>query len=292
MLGLIEAEPMHDTIRTPDGRTVGFDDPEPHDGVAVLWSHGGPGSRFEPAWLRAEATASGLRIVGVDRPGYGLSTPRPGRSIADGVADLLAVADHLDIDEFVTVGVSTGGAYALATAALAPTRVLGVVACCAVTDMAWESARATMHAPKVQDVWDAPTRDAAIIAAGHAYGEDGNKLLNGGMNRVLAASDAALFRDPDWMKAAMAGFPAMFEQGAVGYADDRIADGVGWVTFDVRDIRCRVTVLHGGEDLLCVPIHAEHTADIVPGAELVMIADAGHFSIERHIVPAVCALLA
>ena len=72
----------------------------------------------------------------MDRPGYGLSDPQPGRTIVDGVADLLAVADHLDIDTFLTVGVSTGGAYALAAAAIAPSRVRGVVACGAVTDMA------------------------------------------------------------------------------------------------------------------------------------------------------------
>ena len=102
---------MTATVTSPDGRTIGFDDQEPPDGTAVLWCHGGPGSRLEPVWLRDEAVAAGLRIVGVDRPGYGLSTPRPGRTIADTVADLLAVADHLAIEQFVTVGVSTGGAY-------------------------------------------------------------------------------------------------------------------------------------------------------------------------------------
>ena len=282
---------MTATVTSPDGRTIGFDDQEPPDGIAVLWCHGGPGSRLEPVWLRDEAVAAGLRIVGVDRPGYGLSTPRPGRTIADTVADLLAVADHLAIEQFVTVGVSTGGAYALATAALAPSRVLGVVACCAVTDMAFQPARATMHGPQVHAVWDAPSRDAAIAAAREAYGEDGNKLLNGGMNAVLAPTDAALYRDPTWMKPAMAGFPSMFAHGPQGYADDRIADGPGWVTFDVRAITCPVTVLHGGEDLLCAPIHAEHTAAIVPGARLVMVPDAGHFSIEGHVVPEIRRIL-
>ena len=103
---------MNDTILTPDRRTIGYDDYGPDDGVPVLWCHGGPGSRFEPMWLQDDAAAAGLRLVGIDRPGYGNSTPRPGRSIADGVADVLAVADHLAIDAFVTVGVSTGGAYA------------------------------------------------------------------------------------------------------------------------------------------------------------------------------------
>ncbi len=80
-------------------------------------------------------------MIGIDRPGYGLSTPLPGRSIADWVPDGIAVADHLGIDRFVAVGVSTGGAYALALAALHPDRVLGVLACCALTDMQWEEGR-------------------------------------------------------------------------------------------------------------------------------------------------------
>jgi pimeloyl-ACP methyl ester carboxylesterase len=103
----------------------------------VLWCHGGPGSRLEPAYLRREASEAGLRIIGIDRPGYGLPAPQPGRTIADWVTEALAVAGHLGIGQFAAVGISTGGAYALALAALAPERVLGVVACCSMTDMRW-----------------------------------------------------------------------------------------------------------------------------------------------------------
>jgi pimeloyl-ACP methyl ester carboxylesterase len=132
------------TIERPDGRTVGITDYGTRGDTAVLWCHGGPGSRREPAYLRVVAREAGLRIVGIDRPGYGLSTPQPGRTIAGWVPDALAVADHLDIDRFVTVGLSTGGAYALAIAALASNRVIGVVPCCSMTDMRYEPARSTM----------------------------------------------------------------------------------------------------------------------------------------------------
>ena len=70
-----------------------------------------------------EAAEAGFRLIGIDRPGYGLSTPWPGRSIVDWVPDGIAVADHLGIGRFVAVGVSTGGAYVLALAALHPDRV-------------------------------------------------------------------------------------------------------------------------------------------------------------------------
>ncbi len=282
---------METVLRTADGRSIGaaeFGDP---DGTAVLWSHGGPGSRLEPAWLDAAAAEAKLRIVGVDRPGYGLSTPRPERTIASVVADMLDVADQLSIDRFATVGVSTGGAYALALAALAPDRVLGVVACCSMTDMSWAPGRATMSPPHAHAVWDAPDRESAIAAATDAHGENGSKMIGAGIAPALAALDRELFADPAWMGPAMDGFPQMFTFGLEGYADDRIADGPGWIDFDVSRVRCPVIVLHGTEDRMVDVIHPRHTAAIVPGAELVLLDGHGHFSIEAHVIPSLSRLL-
>ncbi len=172
---------------------------------------------MEPAHLGAEAAEAGLLLIGIDRPGYGMSTPYPGRTIAGWVPDALAVADKLGAARFVAVGESTGGAYALALAALVSDRVLGVVACCSMTDMRWEEARCTMRRPHCHAVWDAPGRESALAAAVDAHGEDGSKLKGGGMSEALAPSDAALFRDPAWGRATMAAFPAMFAHGLEGY---------------------------------------------------------------------------
>src|SRR3954464_6157218 len=122
---------MADHTLTIDSRLVGFADYGPGDGIPVLWCHGGPGSRFEPAPLADAAATAGLRLIGIDRPGYGLSEPQPGRTLVGWIRDAIAVADRLGAEQFGTVGVSTGGAYALALAAMEPPRVLGVVACAA-----------------------------------------------------------------------------------------------------------------------------------------------------------------
>ena len=241
---------MDRVLRADDGRSIGIAEFGAVDGTAVLWCHGGPGSRLSPAWLDAAAAEAGLRLIGVDRPGYGLSTPMPGRTILSVVADMLDVADQLSIDRFATVGVSTGGAYALALAALAPARVLGVVACCSMTDMSWAPGRATMSPPHAHAVWDAPDRDAAIAAATDAHGENGSKMLGAGIAPALADLDRELMADPAWMGPAMDGFPQMFTFGLEGYADDRIADGPGWIEFDVaRDpMPRRRAARHRGQD--------------------------------------------
>jgi pimeloyl-ACP methyl ester carboxylesterase len=279
------------TIRLADSRAVGFADYGSRPGTAVLWCHGGPGSRAEPAHLAPQARNAGLRIVGIDRPGYGMSTPQPGRTIAAWVPDALAVADHLGISRFVTVGTSTGGAFALAVAALAPERVLGTVACCSMTDARWPEGRATMSRPHTHAVWDAPDRAAALAAAIDAHGEDGSKMRGAGMAAGLAPSDLELFRDPGWMREATAAFQAMFAQGLEGFTDDRLADGPGWVSFDVKAIRCPVTVLHGRSDRIVNVIHAHHTAGLIRSAELLVFDDLGHFSIATKIVPAISNLL-
>ena len=79
--------------------------------------------------------------------------------------------------------------------------------------------------------------------------------------------------------------------GLEGYADDRIADGPGWIDFDVARIRCPVVVLHGTEDKMVDVIHPRHTAAIVPGAELDLHEGHGHFSIEAFVIPTVSSVL-
>ena len=130
------------TLTMPDGRTVGFATYGPDAGTPVVWCHGGPGSRLEPAGFEPFLDELGLRLIGIDRPGYGLSSLRPGRSIADWVPDGVAVVDALGVDRVFAVGVSTGGAYVLALAAMVPDRVQAVVACCAMSDMRHQPSRA------------------------------------------------------------------------------------------------------------------------------------------------------
>jgi pimeloyl-ACP methyl ester carboxylesterase len=276
------------TITLEDGRTVGFADFGTPDQVAVLWCHGGPGSRLEPEPFAASARQAGLRLIGIDRPGYGWSTPQPGRSIGGWVSDAIAVLDHLAIDRFVAVGASTGGAYALAMAASSD-RVLAAVACCAVTDMGWTEGKAMVSGAPL--AWSSRDREKVMAIVTEQFGSDGNKVdvQSGGS---LPASDRALFADPEYLACWLRNVKQMFVQGVEGYADDRLADGVGWGSFDVTRITCPVAVIHGTGDTFVPIAHARHTATIVPGATLRICEALGHFSIASELVSTVAELLA
>jgi pimeloyl-ACP methyl ester carboxylesterase len=103
-------------IQLPDGRLLGYAESGAPAGRAVLYFHGHPGARLEAGFLADPATRANVRLIGVDRPGMGLSTYQPGRRLLDWPADIAALADALAIERFAVVGLSGGGPYALACA--------------------------------------------------------------------------------------------------------------------------------------------------------------------------------
>jgi pimeloyl-ACP methyl ester carboxylesterase len=271
-------------IQAADGRLIGFADFGSQEHTPVLWCHGGPGSRLEPEFYAAQASAAELRLVGIDRPGYGLSDPNPGRSIGDWSGDALAVADSLNLDRFLVTGVSTGGGYALALAAAAPDRIPGVVVCCGMTDMRWGVEHAMM--PANQRIWRCTERSDAQAVAIEDFGEDGARMLEGDdVADMLAPADLRLLEDPDYVARLSSG--ESFTQGVVGYADDRLADAPrhGWSSFDPAEVRCPVTIIHGEADGIVPVAHALHTAQLVPHSKLRLFPEGGHLSVIREVVP-------
>ena len=75
-------------------------------GLAVVCHHGTPNIGAPPESLFPAAAQYGIRWVSYDRPGYGGSTPHPGRDVASAAADVSAIADALGIDQFAVMGAS------------------------------------------------------------------------------------------------------------------------------------------------------------------------------------------
>lgn len=91
---------------------------------AIVWLHGTPGARRQiPTEAREFAAREGIRIIGLDRPGIGLSTPHVYANFREFADDLNTVADSLGLDEMSVIGLSGGGPYTLAAARYMPDRV-------------------------------------------------------------------------------------------------------------------------------------------------------------------------
>ncbi len=110
-----------------DGRQLGYAEYGPSTGFPVLWFHGTPGARrqISPS-AREAANELDVRIVAIERPGIGASTPYLYGRVRDIAADVKELSDGLEIDQFAVAGLSGGGPYALACAHEMPNRVVAV----------------------------------------------------------------------------------------------------------------------------------------------------------------------
>lgn len=113
-----------EVLLLPDGRAAHYWD-NGLDGPAVLFFHGTPDTRHAAMTGAPAAGAVGVRLVAVNRPGYGRSDrfETTQTSVGD---DAAAVADLLGIDDFAVLGMSVGATYAVACAAQHPDRVRSV----------------------------------------------------------------------------------------------------------------------------------------------------------------------
>ncbi len=124
------SEPPADlTVTLPDGRRIGYADYGDPSGVPVFGLHGTPGSRLMFRLAHPAARALGIRLLAPERPGFGISSYQRGRTLASYASDIADFADALNVPRFAVAGISGGGPYAAACAALLPQRVtaLGLV---------------------------------------------------------------------------------------------------------------------------------------------------------------------
>ncbi|HQZ33117.1 MAG TPA: alpha/beta hydrolase [Ilumatobacteraceae bacterium] len=278
-------------LNLTSGRRVGYAVVGPTDGTPVIWCHGGPGSRLEPAEFEAELYRFGLRAIGIDRPGYGHSSLLPERTIADWVPDATAVAAAMELERFLTVGVSTGGAYALALASMRPDRVLAALVCCAMSDMRDEASRSSLCQPICAGIWNAPDRGAAVEFARSNFGDRGERMMSV-VDTPLCPADQRFVAENAEYSGRDAANEAKFANGVLGYVDDRRADGQGWASFDIADLRCPVTVMHGSHDTIVGVSNARHTAALIPHSSLQILDEQGHVSVLPYLFEPLAALAA
>lgn len=255
-------------VDLPDGRVVrafdaGADAP---DAPTVLWHPGSPhtGEPIEP--LVAHATERGIRLISYARPGYGGSTPNPGRDVASAAVEVAAIADVLGVDRFAVLGYSGGGPHALACAAMLPDRVIAAATLAGVApftgDDGWFEG---MHAPAALRA-AADSREArAVFAATDEF--DPGQFVDTD-RAVLEGEWAALGRDAQRAE----------EAGPGGLIDDDVAFTRPW-GFALADVRVPTLLVHGERDRVVPRSHAVRLLAALPAARLWMRLDEGHVAV-------------
>jgi pimeloyl-ACP methyl ester carboxylesterase len=247
--------------------------------LAVFWHHGTPNIGTPPRPLFEASQRLGIRWVSYDRPGYGGSTPRHGRSIATAAEYVAAVADSLGIDRFAVMGHSGGGPHALACAALLGGRVVAAATLASV-------------APRVDGIdflggmGEDNAREFEAAFAGEAQlralleglkgGDDVNELES------LFSPVGAYLMD---------GIHAGTAPGLDGWIDDDLAFVAPW-GFDVGDISVPVQVWQGRQDRMVPYAHGVWLARRLPRVDVRMSPDDGHITLMERRVADIHAFLA
>lgn len=126
-MGNVRRPALEGTVAVRGDRRLSFAEYGPRRGPAIIWMHGTPGARRQiPLEAREFADRQGVRIIGLDRPGIGSSSPHLYPDILDWTRDLEMVLETLAVDTVRIIGLSGGGPYALAAGAALPDRVHGV----------------------------------------------------------------------------------------------------------------------------------------------------------------------
>jgi len=259
----------HD-LALDDGRTLHvYDTGADSERLAVFWHHGTPNLGAPPAPLFPASERLGLRWVSYDRPGYGGSTPCPGRSVGSAAGYVAAVADSLDIERFAVMGHSGGGPHALACGALLPGRVVAVVSGAALAPfdaegLDWFAGMVPSGVASLGAAAEGRAAKERFEASGAEYDPE-----------FTPADLDALAGDWSWFGSVVG--PAM-AAGPGGLIDDDLAYVSPW-GFDPTDVAVPALLLHGGRDRIVPSSHGEWLARRCPAAELRLSPDDGHISI-------------
>ena len=268
---------------TPDGRSLDLYLAGPPDGEVLLFHAGTPSAAvpYPPAIdVMAER---GLRYVAFSRAGYGSSTRRPGRTVADVVDDARTVLDHLGAEHAVTMGWSGGGPHALACGALLADRIRVVATIASVApypadgldyldgmgDENIEGVRAALEGPEAviplyERDWPI-FRDVTADQVAESLGDLIDDVDRGALTGAFADYAAAAFREA-------------LRESYWGWFDDDMALIGPW-GFELDAITIPVHVWQGRHDRMVPYAHGEWLAAHIPTAVPHLSDEHGHLSL-------------
>jgi pimeloyl-ACP methyl ester carboxylesterase len=271
---------LEGTVAVRGDRRLSFAEYGDARGPAIVWMHGTPGARRQiPLEARAYAEQHGVRIIGIDRPGIGSSTPFLYPNVADWTHDLEIMLDTLGVDTLRLIGLSGGGPYVLAVGAAMPDRVHGIGVLGGVAPT--RGPDAVEGGPIQLAVRLAPFISAGRLPLGVAmtWGIRVIRPLAGPVLDLYAAvqpeGDKHLLGRPE--------FKAMFLDdllnGSRRQVSAPLTDLVLFTRewgFAVADVTVPVRWWHGDADHIVPFAHGRHVVDLLPDATLTPIDGESH----------------
>lgn len=280
MVMSIDRPRLEGNISVGEGRRIGFAEFGAPRGRAVFWFHGTPGARRQiPLEARLFADRENIRLIGVDRPGIGSSTPFQYDNVLGFSRDLQTIADTLGVDEMAVVGLSGGGPYTLACAAAMPDRVVaagvlgGVAPTCGPDAIGGGLMALGSAVAPILEVAGAPIRITAgtvirLVRPIASPALDIYALLSpeGDRRLLLRPEFKAMFLD-DLLNGSRKQLAAPFADVVV-FARD-------W-GFRLDEVKVPVRWWHGDRDHIIPFSHGRHVVDRLPDAELYHLPGESH----------------
>jgi pimeloyl-ACP methyl ester carboxylesterase len=270
-----------DHVLLPDGRRLDLRVSGPADGLPLVFHHGTPGAATPIRALERAAHARGLRLVTTSRPGYGDSSPQPGRRVVDVAADTATVLAAIGADRCLIAGWSGGGPHALACGArLGATAVLVIagVAPYAAEGLDWMAGMGEGNIAEFSAALDGEDRLRPLL-----LGE--REQLKAGTAADLVASLDTLLPDVD--RAVLTGefgedlaanFHEAMRTGVEGWFEDDMAFARSW-GFELAEISVPTMIWQGSADLMVPFAHGQWLASQLPGASAHLEEGEGHLSV-------------
>ena len=241
-----------------------------------MWFHGGLSSSVEVEFLDRAARVSGVRIIGLDRPGIGGSTLSKVEPLDRWAALVGECADRLGIGAFSVAGWSAGGPYALACSLRLGDRVRSATTVAGMYPVVDRNRRRELGV----------LVDRLLLVLAHSspalarMALEPFRLLPEAVVWSVTRASAPRAERTDLLPGSRGVVTRMLREavrdGARGVVADYRRIGTDW-GFRLSEVVEPITVLQGRADGMLPPSHAELLAAELPNAKLVMIDGASHF---------------
>jgi pimeloyl-ACP methyl ester carboxylesterase len=271
------------TVKLKDGRRLGFAEFGSSKAFPIFYFHGWPGSRLEAGFFNIPH----VQMIGVDRPGYGLSDPHANRKLSDFPKDIEQLADHLGHNRFAVVGMSGGGPYAAACAHYFRDRAIKV-AIIAGLGPPEAPGMTDKRVGFLLDLGQSPLRSTVLMNVMRTLirtsaADKHFERIKTRMPRATKDMDAMT---PEFMRMLLESFREGLRASAKGPQSDARVYGEPW-SFNLSDIRVPVSIWHGTHDAQVPVSIGRYYAEHIPNARATFPEGEGHVSIVTNYLEAI-----